>query len=272
MLSDELIQLAATRIQIELAERRGRFGQEIQQIISEMTLQGLGRSRAVVERIVQAIAWEFDIRAMIVWQVLSRVVSGASLSFDAQLSRQLKQQIERHLDAECEDLAHQYQWVPNAISIAGSLPPFDDIRAKAVAKIESEVDISLLTVSRQHSPVSASTTVNIYQPYGIVQTGSGSVASFTQQLDDTVRQQLAHALGAAERTIEETHELSSTERDQIREVVREIRAAVSESSPNIPRLRGLLIGAATTIQTLGSAAAAYALLKAGAARIGVYLP
>jgi hypothetical protein len=83
MLSDELIQLAATRIQIELAERRERFSQEIQQIISEMTLQGLERSGAVVERTAQAIAREFDIRAMLVWQVLSRVMSGASLSFDA---------------------------------------------------------------------------------------------------------------------------------------------------------------------------------------------
>jgi hypothetical protein len=237
-----------------------------------MTLQGLGRSGALQERIVQAIAREFDIRAMLVRQVLSRVMSGASLSFDAQLSRQIKQQIERHLNAECEDLARQYQWIPNAISIAGSLPPFNDMRAKTVVKIGSEVDISLLTVSRQHSPVSTLTTVNIYQPYGIVQTGSGSVANFTQQFDDTMRQQLAHALDATERTIEETHELSSTERAQIREVVREIRAEVSESSPNVPRLQGLLIGAATTIQTLGSAASAYALLKAAAALIGVHLP
>jgi ABC-type transporter Mla subunit MlaD len=98
------------------------------------------------------------------------------------------------------------------------------------------------------------------------------VANFTQRFDDTVRQQLAHALDATERTIKETHELSSTERAQIREVVREIRAEVSESSPNVPRLQGLLIGAATTIQTLGSAASAYALLKAAAALIGVHLP
>jgi hypothetical protein len=72
--------------------------------------------------------------------------------------------------------------------------------------------------------------------------------------------------------MEETHELSGTERSQIREVVREIRAEVSEPSPNVPRLQGLLIGAATAIQTLGSAASAYALLKAAAALIGVHLP
>jgi hypothetical protein len=238
MLGDELIQPAAIRIQIELAERRERFGREMQQMISEMTLQGLGRSGAVVERIVRAIAREFDIRAMLVWQVLSRVMSGEPLPFDAQLSRQVKQQIERHLDAECEDLARQYQWAPNAISIAGSLPSFNDMRAKAVAKIGSAVDISLLTVSRQHSPVSTSPTVNIYQPNGIVQAGSGSAASFTQGFSDTARQQPAHALDATERTIEETHELSDTERSQIREVVREIRAEVSQSSPNVPRLRG----------------------------------
>jgi hypothetical protein len=115
MLSDELMQLAATRIQIELAERRERFGQEIQQIISEMTLQGLGRSGAVVERTVQAIAREFDIRAMLMRQVLSRVMSRASLSFDAQLSRQIKQQIERHLDAECRI------W---PVNISGFLTPY----------------------------------------------------------------------------------------------------------------------------------------------------
>jgi hypothetical protein len=135
MLGDELIQLAAIRIQIELAERRERFGQEIQRMISEVTLPGLGRSGAVVERIVRAIAREFDIRAMLAWQVLSRVMSGEPLPFDPRLSRQVKRQIERHLDAECEDLARQYPWAPNAISIAGSLPSSNDIRAKAVAKI-----------------------------------------------------------------------------------------------------------------------------------------
>jgi hypothetical protein len=66
-----------------------------------------------------------------------------------------------------QDLTRQYQWIPNAISIAGSLPPFNDMRAKAVEKIGSEVDISLLTVSRHHSPVSASTTVNISSPMGL---------------------------------------------------------------------------------------------------------
>jgi hypothetical protein len=167
------------------------------------------------------------------------------------------------------------------VSISGFLTPYPSpgrfhhlttcVR-KQWRKSGQRSTISLLTVSRQHSPVSASTTVNIYQPYGIVQTGSGSVANFTQQFDDTVRQQLAHALDAMEQTIEETHELSSTDRAQIREVVREIRAEVSESSPNVPRLQGLLIAAATTIQTLGSAASAYALLKAAAALIGVHLP
>lgn len=272
MLSDELIQLAATRIQIELAERQERFGQEIQQLVSEMILQGLGRSGAMLERIGQAIAREFDIRAMLAWQVLSRVMSGQSLSFDAMLNRQVKQQIETHLDAECQDLATQYQWTINLIPIAGGLPPFNDIRAKAVAKIESEVDISLRAVGRQQGSVNALTTVNIYQPYGIVQMGSGSVANFTQQFDHTARQQLASALDAMERSIEKAHELSDAGRSQIQEVVREIHAEVSQLSPNVPRLRGLLIGVATTIQTLGSAASAYALLKAAAALIGVYLP
>jgi hypothetical protein len=272
MLSDELVQLATTRIEIEFIERQEQFSQEIQLAKSELTLQGLESSGAMQERIVQAITREFDIRAMLAWQVLSRVLSGQPFFSNSQLSYQLKEQIAKHLRAGCEDLAVEYQWAISLFTETGAFRSFDDIREKAVAKISSEIDISLLAARQQQTTSGASTTVNIYQPYGVVQTGSGSIAHFTQQFDQVARQKLAHALDAIEQSIANAHEVSSAERSQIQEVVREIHAEVLQSSPNVPRLRRLLVGVATTIQTLGNASSAYALLKAAAALIGIHLP
>ena len=47
---------------------------------------------------------------------------------------------------------------------------------------------------------------------------------------------------------------------------------LAKPSPNALRVRSALTGIATTIQTLGSAAAAYALVKGALSLLGVHIP
>jgi len=159
MLIDELIRLATTRIEIEFVERREQFSQDMQWAKSELTLQGLECSGAMQERIVQAITRAFDVRAMLAWQVLSRLLSGQPFSSNPQLSSQLKEQIAKHLRAGCEDLAVQYQWAISLFPGTGAFQSFDDIRERAVAKSSSEIDISLLASRQQPTTGSGDHTV-----------------------------------------------------------------------------------------------------------------
>jgi len=271
MLSSELLELAATRIRIEFEERRERFGRELQEIQSELSLQGLGTAGAAQEATQQALMRELDIRAMLVWQAMSRILSSQSLAIDAELNRQLKEEVVSHLAAGCDDLITIHRFTCENLP-GGALPSFEAMRERALAKTWSEIDISLLTVQRSQEAEGAQTTINIYQPYGIVQTGDGSIAHLTQSFDAGSRSALERALGAVEQALINAQALSATERAQAQDVIREVQTELAGTQPNVHKIRGLLLAIAIVIQALGSAGPAYGLLKAAAALIGVHLP
>ena len=59
----------------------------------------------------------------------------------------------------------------------GSMRSIDIWRDRAYERVASEIDLSLLSASRDEA--AGSSIVNIYQPFGIIQTGSGSTATLT---------------------------------------------------------------------------------------------
>jgi hypothetical protein len=112
--------------------------------------------------------------------------------------------------------------------------------------------------------------ITIHQTFGIIQTGPGSVATFNN-VSPEQRTALVEALAATEAALGSV-ERPSLEHTQAAELVREAQAELLQSNPNMLRVRGVLFGIATTVQTLGSAAAAYQLLRAAAAAVGMQLP
>ncbi len=174
MLSSELLELAATRIRIEFEERRGRFGRELQEIQFALSLQGLGRSGAAQEETRQALMRELDIRASLAWQALSRILSSQSLAIDVGLNRQLKEEVAAHLAAGCDDLVTIHRFACENLP-GGALPSFEVMRKRALAKIWSEIDIALLAVQGSQEAEGTQSIINIYQPYGIMQTGSAPI-------------------------------------------------------------------------------------------------
>jgi hypothetical protein len=219
----------------------------------------------------QALMRELDIRALLAWQALSRILSSQSLAIDVDLNHHLKEEVASHLAAGCDDLITIHRFACENLP-GGVLPSFEAMRERALAKIWSEIDISLLTAQRSQEAQGTQPTINIYQPYGIVQTGDGSIAHLTQSFDAGSRSALERALGAVEQALINAQALSTTERAQAQDVIREVQAELAGTQPNVHKIRGLLPAIAITIQTLGSAGPAYGLLKAAAALIGLHFP
>lgn len=140
-----------------------------------------------------------------------------------------------------------------------------------MARVASEIDFAVAQAGVGTDSATASISpVTIYQSYGIVQTGAGSLATMTVALGAEERRVIEGALDAVERVIDaagDTRELRATV-----ELVRDVRQEMERPEPNSLRIRGALQGIATTVQTMGSAAGAYQLLKGAAALFGLTLP
>jgi hypothetical protein len=119
-------------------------------------------------------------------------------------------------------------------------------------------------------PMEDAQHITIHQTFGIIQTGPSSVATFNN-VSPEQHVALVEALAATEEALRSV-ERPSLEHTQAAELVREAQAELSQSNPNMLRVRGMLFSIATTVQTLGSAAAAYQLLRAAAAAVGMQLP
>jgi len=258
---------------LELRERRRAFGHAAGEVKSQFVEANMLWSSSAQQWLGDVIEQELQVRAMLAWQILSRILSNQPLEVDSRVGTQMKETIAGGLDSNCDDVLSEYEYVNNLLPGTGLVPPWENMRRFALEKVDSEIDIALLSAAAVKRESGAPTTnINIYQSYGIVQTGAGATASLVQNFGQTERRQLAEALDAAELAASTSVELNPRQLAELGEVVGDVRGELAKESPNMSRVRGALIAVSTTIQTLGSSAGAYDLLKGAAALIGVHLP
>ncbi|MEZ0330382.1 MAG: hypothetical protein ACAH07_02535, partial [Methylophilaceae bacterium] len=117
---------------------------------------------------------------------------------------------------------------------------------------------------------SMSNTFNFHAAVGAVQTGENSVAHVQQSFDQSQLAGLKAALEAVH--VELTKANLSDDVREAKELVQITIAEVDKDEPNKFSLKSLIIGVATTIQTLGSTGEAYNLLKLAASAAGILIP
>src|SRR4029077_3046314 len=128
---------------------------------------------------------------------------------------------------------------------------FNNLRDAAFERICTEIDYVLL--KQTGSSVPKPNVVNIYQGFGIVQTGTGASATMTLTLGGEERREIETALKAVEHVLTQATSLSSSERHQALELVSDVNKELTRSEPNGFRIRGALQGLAMTIQTVAAA-------------------
>ena len=159
--------------------------------------------------------------------------------------------------------------------VTGHVDPtkqLEDAKAHALNKVGCEIDLYTAGLERamrdaqQHRP----TSVNVHGPVGILQTGDYSTASMTITLDDTSKKEIVTALETVEAAIRDLQD-TPFDKAELLELIRESKAEASEHQPKTTRLKGFLLGIATSIQSVAALRPAYETLKGALALIGVPL-
>lgn len=253
---------------MDLADRKDSFRRRVIRIKEDIAGRGLIGSSIAYQALVDEVRDELRIRAMMAWEVLARVLSSAPLPVDPALTDSVKQILRESWSSNIDDVTAAFEDAATFGRGHAGLPSIEDYKSQALGRALSEVDLALM----RSAALPAGTTVNIYQPIGIVQTGSGASASMALSIGEVERHRIKEALGAIREELVMDDLASDQPKGEALELISDIEAELARPEPNHGRVQGALSGLASTIQTLGSASAAYQLLKGAAALVGVTLP
>jgi hypothetical protein len=144
---------------------------------------------------------------------------------------------------------------------------------RAMQIAEAEIDLFVHEQSDERPsavPGGGGDTINIYSQVGSIQTGAGATAVISQYLDEN-RDALRGALRDLRAVLTEESSGSVNLGDLV-EMMTTAEAELSKSKPNTTFLGSMLMGIATSVQTLANVQPAYVALKAAAAAVGISLP
>ena len=157
MLDSKITELARTMIEVQFEERRKHLAREIELVHNEMAMRGLGRSGAALSQVSELCAREVESSALIVWEVLARILSTAVVPPPETLAQDLKAEVEVYLRPVLEELNKIVARNADLINV-GQVPSLSDARDHALRKIGAEIDLFVL--SRQCAPESMQTDLD----------------------------------------------------------------------------------------------------------------
>jgi hypothetical protein len=276
MLDSTITDLAARMISVQFDERKEQLERDIALVQARFSARGLGTSNLVIEEVHNLCARDIELRALIVWQNLHRVLSQVGIAASPQLGAELKQEIFRYREIIYSPPHDALQKVVRNIGIrmADSLT---DARDRAVAKVDAEIDLYVLSLKRQAEAQkgrrkSSQSVFNIYSTVGAIQTGPNATANVVQSISSQDRDALVKALDSVRTGLTEIDSLPAHPKHEIVELVAEADTEVRKARPNRTRLRSMLLDIATAIQTVGSLQPGYQTLKAALITFGIQLP
>lgn len=272
MIPQELIAVAKRRAELELEDRRKSFAIEVANIRARLASMGGLYSSATIVQTREAVGREYRIRVDLIWHSLARALEAGWTP----VTEGNKVQLVDHIRTLLLDLSPD---LPEHLEKADSLlrdrstnrEKAGELAVAALSRVASEVDFAVIRQSRAAEGEAAG-VVNVYQSYGIVQTGAQSTASLTVHMGAEERQQILLVLEQASEAIDRAPDLSNDAKQQGHELAEDVRAELERDRPNPHRLRGALQGLAAMVQTVASAPQAYGHLKGAAALVGLNLP
>jgi len=278
MIDQEIVKTANDRIRIEIEEQNSRLCSEIGRFMIKMRDANAVQSSSsgIADLCIDTI----KNRGQLVWQILSRFITTAGISYSPELSDELKGLVAQHLPEELAELRDYIKPTTSLIIDSPSLyesiwQELDSERNQALSKVGTEIDLFVYSLKKEADTVkngTSSPVFNIYSPVGSIQTGDSSIANVTQNIDTEVKEQIRNALEDILSTLTQSEVETPTPKGELIEVVQESQVELEKGRPNITRLKSLLTGVGTSIQVVSSLKPAYETLKQALTSIGISLP
>jgi hypothetical protein len=270
-MDQDLLNIIDTRITQDLDDRRNYFNHEINQIKETMNFRHMYHSSITVKLIVEAIDNEYRIRTSLIWQSFARGIKNKGIIFNKETAEEVKKLLVKMLDNYSPDLASHYSDLKGIMKIQKPPKKIEELRAAAIERIFTEIDFVSIEPSQKEKQTPS--FVNIYQGYGIVQTGSGSTASLTVNLGPQERSEVNKVIEAMNKLFVDSKEsLKPEQQTEAKELVADLESEIKRAEPNKHRIRGALQGLANIVQTIAAVPQVYQLIKGAAALFGLQLP
>ena len=273
VLDPKVTELAERFIRRQFDERTDQLRRDITKAQNEMAVRGLGTSGPMVQAVFDLCARDIELRALIVWQNLSKVLSQAGVVLSETLGDNLKQEVSKYADAIYLEPYNCLQDVVRNAGI-GTAQPLTDAGDNTLAKVNAEIDLFVLGLQRQQEAKKSQSAAvfNFYSPVGAVQTGPNASAQVFQNVSLQDREALLGAIDVLRRALTDIDRLPAHPKEEIVELVEEADAETKKPKPNSSKLISIFTVIAQAIQTVGSLKPAYDTLKAALIPFGVLLP
>ncbi|MGO9592995.1 MAG: hypothetical protein ACLQFF_12510 [Steroidobacteraceae bacterium] len=269
MLSIDIVTCIRESIDALMTPRNRETVTKVQQLLLPAHRDGALADNAISGRR-QIGTDELEHRASLIWQQIMRCHELYGSVVDQQTVVDLQQRLAEHIAAQCTA-------VLTAIDqpIVGHIPPSvkADIRATVLTRRKELIDYynneSRLYIEQlRRPPATLPSGVHIYGPVGAVMTGANATAHV--HMDAAGRDRFVEALEALREAIGRIPELTVDQRTESRDVIAELTTEANAQRPNTMRIRGLLAGLSTGIQTAASARGAWEQLRDAAMAIGAW--
>jgi len=273
MLEMKVTELAGRFIRLQFDERNKQLANEIARTQSDAAARGMGRSGAVVQLVYEHCARDMELRALIVWQNVSKVLSRSGVFLSDTLADDLKNEVAKYAEAIYLEPHNRYQDVVRNVGI-GTAQPLTDARDKALAKVNAEIDLFVLGLQRQEEAKEnrSAPIFHFHSPVGAVQTGPNASAQVFQNVSTQDREALLGAIDSLRQSLAGIETLPAHPKEEIVELVEEANNEARKPTPNSSRLRAVFSIIAEAVQTAASVKPAYDVLKSALIPFGIFLP
>ena len=281
MFSEIILDRVNRLIDIQLAERRKQIPLEILKIKNSHNARGVLHSSMTILGIKEICEREIEIRAVLFWQNLVRVMQTIQVQSSDDLSIDLREFMKNKINSSHDELrqlcSSTLGQLFNSSSIERNAGPhsLENTRDHVIAKHEVEIDLYIDTlksgsVGTNNNPIS---NYNFQgSTIGAVQTGPMALANVVQNLGMEDRNAIKQALDLTRSAIASTDKILHTQKNELVEIVDEAKNELDQKNPNNTRITSLLQTIASTIQTIASAHPAYQALKSALIPLGITLP
>lgn len=270
MIDQELKDIIIYRIGIIVDEQSDRLMREIDRLRADAASRGFPAMPGDTQWQIKERHERYysDLPRLII-QEMRDVLLKAKIKLSPELSKELKDIISSHL-TNFKELRESLRFknIDSAITETVIISP--------PSRFFPEIDLIMkelehLEKGEAMGSESNITTYNIKATGGIVQTGNNAMTEIVIINKDN-KQELCKAIDIILNAMPYANDFHSSTKEETKEMIYEVKAEVEKPKPNGIKLRSLLFGIGTTVQSLASMKPAYEALKTAASAIGIHLP
>lgn len=274
MLDPKVTQLVERFISLQFEERTKQLGQDISKSQNDAAIKGMGRSSVVVQLVYDHCARDIELRTLIVWQNLCKILSRAGFVLTDTLADDLKREVTKYADRIYLEPDKRYQDVVRTVGLRTTAQTLMNARDNALAKVSAEIDLFVLGLRRQQEAkeTQCAPIFHFHSPVGTVQTGPNASAQVFQNMSTQDRELLLEAIVGLRQALDGIDRLPAHPKEEIIELVEEADKETTKPKPNSTKLRSIFTGIAEAVQTVASLKPAYDALKLSLIPFGIFLP